>query len=58
MPSSPDNVLRKFNSLSACDYFCHLRKTFANSFVQGQAQQNVGHDLDTLMMVLLKEFLE
>ena len=35
-----------FNSLPASRDFCHPLITFANSLDPGQAQQNVGPDLD------------
>ena len=35
-----------FNSLPACDFFCGVLKTFANSLDPDQARQNVRSDLD------------
>ena len=35
-----------FNSLPACNFFCHLLIIFANSLEPDQACQNVGPDLD------------
>ena len=50
-------ILQLLNYFSACGIFCCLLIPFANSLNPDQAQQNVGPDLDTLI-VLMKEFFE
>ena len=40
------------NSLPASGEFCHLLLIFANSLDPGQAQQNVGPDLDPNCLTL------
>ena len=51
--SNPDIVVAisagqasHLNSLPACDYFCRLLITYANSLDPDQARRSVGPDLD------------
>ena len=41
-----------YNSLPACDDFCRLLITFANSLDPDQDRQNVGPDLDLNCLIL------